>query len=1281
MFKRPVGAGFGGRSGSRAFTPVLVALVAACEDPQPPAACSAIPEVTIHTGESATVTACFSDPNEDVLAYSVTSSNAGVAQASIAGTVITVRAAAPGRASVDVTATDPDGLQGQQSFQVIVPNRSPLANGTIPPITVAVGATDSVDATPWFTEPDGEALVYSATSSNPAVATVAVSDSTVRITAVAKGITTVAVTATDPGGLGTTQDFQTMVPNRQPVAAGTMPDRIVEVDEPVAVDLSPYFDDPDGDTLTYTARSSSPGLATVSATGSTPLITAVAKGTTTVTVTATDPESLEATQTFQSTIPNRPPGPRGTIPEQTLYLGDTVTVDLSPYFDDPDGDALTYAAASSNSGVAATVSGSTVTVTAVAKGTTTVSVTAMDPEGLDASQTFQSTIPNRPPGPTGTIPEQTLHLGDRVTVDLSPYFDDPDGDALTYAATSTDTAVATASVSGSTLAIAAVARGTTTVTVTATDPEGLDASQTFRSTIPNRPPGPIGTIPEQTPYLGDTVTVDLSPYFDDPDGDPLAYAAASSSAGVATVTVSGSTVTVAAVAKGTTTVTVTASDPEGLEAMQTFESRVPNRPPGPVGTFPDRTLHIGDTITADLSSHFDDPDGDPLTYTASSSHSVVAAAAVSGSTVTITAFSKGATTVTVTATDPEGLAATQSFGSTVPNRPPNPVGTVPDRTVRIGKTIAARLPSHFDDPDGDSLTYTAASSNTAVATVSVSGSSVTIAGVAVGSATITLTARDPDGLPATQQAGVTVRQANRAPRRTKNIPARTLAPGGTAVINASRHFDDPDGDDLTYGASTSNSDVARVSVSGSTVRVRAVGDGSATITVSARDPSGLTATQRAAVRVRANRAPQPAGTIPALELTPGETATIDASDYFDDPDGDALAYMTASSNSNVSTASVAGSIVTVTAVADGRATITVTAQDPGGLTAIQEAGVTVTQANRAPRSVGGIPPMAMAPGDTAAIDASGYFTDPDGDALAYAAASSGPGVATASVSGSAVTVRAIAAGSATISVTAQDPDGLTATQQFGVAVARNGPGFRDDFSSSASLDDWSLTRATAEVNNGVLELTKTNPAYTGTASRVLASPITSWTLAIRMGREQASDSAVALVWRTGHSRYTFAGFHIMEDNHYFLLVYDSESNYWNAIADASGTSDAIQADAGELTTITISFIDGQLQGVAGSTELFNYQTNSLGSAIFARVGFSGPGTAVWLFVDGVGGTTGLFDWVDISGDPVGNSLLADESADASIIDASLHAGRGPDLMIRSARPGGASPVREESGNR
>ena len=60
------------------------------------------------------------------------------------------------------------------------------------------------------------------------------------------------------------------------------------------------------------------------------------------------------------------------------------------------------------------------------------------------------------------------------------------------------------------------------------------------------------------------------------------------------------------------------------------------------------------------------------------------------------------------------------------------------------------------DPDGDALTYAATSSNSAIAKISVSGSTVTITAVAAGRATLTVTARDPDGLTAQQQASVTV---------------------------------------------------------------------------------------------------------------------------------------------------------------------------------------------------------------------------------------------------------------------------------------------------------------------------------------------------------------------------------------------------------------------------------------------------------------------------------------------------------------------------------------------
>ena len=96
----------------------------------------------------------------------------------------------------------------------------------------------------------------------------------------------------------------------------------------------------------------------------------------------------------------------------------------------------------------------------------------------------------------------------------------------------------------------------------------------------NRPPMPtVSVLPPQTTQPGDpvdgdgsavtiqpgnSVSVDVSPFFNDPEGEALTYSATSSNPGVATVSVTGSTVTFTGVAEGTATVTVTASDPGGL---------------------------------------------------------------------------------------------------------------------------------------------------------------------------------------------------------------------------------------------------------------------------------------------------------------------------------------------------------------------------------------------------------------------------------------------------------------------------------------------------------------------------------------------------------------------------------------------------------------------------------------------------------------------------------------------------------------------------------------------
>ena len=254
------------------------------------------------------------------------------------------------------------------------------------------------------------------------------------------------------------------------------------------------------------------------------------------------------------------------------------------------------------------------------------------------------------------------------------------------------------------------------------------------------------------------MTVDVSGAFSDPDGEALSYRATSDASSVAGVSVSGSNVTVTGEAPGAATITVTATDPGGLSATQTFEVTVnrANQAPTVSGSIPAQTVAVGETAAVDVSAYFSDPDGDALSYAASSSNPSVAVVSTSGATVMITAVAKGSVTVTVTATDPGGLTATQTLEATVPNRAPEARGSLPDQTVQAGQTATLDVSPYFSDADGDALSYAAATSSSSVSTASVSGAVVTIQGVAVGETTLTVTARDPDGGGATQQVSVTV---------------------------------------------------------------------------------------------------------------------------------------------------------------------------------------------------------------------------------------------------------------------------------------------------------------------------------------------------------------------------------------------------------------------------------------------------------------------------------------------------------------------------------------------
>ena len=92
-----------------------------------------------------------------------------------------------------------------------------------------------------------------------------------------------------------------------------------------------------------------------------------------------------------------------------------------------------------------------------------------------------------------------------------------------------------------------------------------------------------------------------------------------------------------------------------------------------------------------------------------------------------------------------------------PNRPPEAVGTLPDRKLTgLSSTLEVDVSQAFVDPDGDLLSYEVSSSAPRVAAAQAAGARVTLTAVGEGTATIRVTVTDPGGLSAAQAFTVTV---------------------------------------------------------------------------------------------------------------------------------------------------------------------------------------------------------------------------------------------------------------------------------------------------------------------------------------------------------------------------------------------------------------------------------------------------------------------------------------------------------------------------------------------
>ena len=127
---------------------------------------------------------------------------------------------------------------------------------------------------------------------------------------------------------------------------------------------------------------------------------------------------------------------------------------------------------------------------------------------------------------------------------------------------------------------------------------------------------------------------------------------------------------------------------------------------------------------------------------------------------------------------------------------------------------------------------------------------------------------------------------------------------------------------------------------------------------------------------RDNRSPEPVAMIPAQALTVGGAALgVSVAGYFRDPDDDPLSYEAASSHGNRATVSVSSSIVWLAPGEAGTSTVTVTARDPGGLSATQTMAVTVVVSSGPPSDYEVLAALYGATGGPTWTDSTNWKTD------------------------------------------------------------------------------------------------------------------------------------------------------------------------------------------------------------------------------------------------------------------------------------------------------------------
>ncbi|MEN9891591.1 MAG: hypothetical protein RLY78_1886 [Pseudomonadota bacterium] len=762
--------------------------------------------------------------------------------------------------------------------------------------------------------------------------------------------------------------------------------------------------------------------------------------------------------------PNAAPTGSG-LADRSALDGQTLSVDVSAAFADPDGDPLSWQAAGLPAGLSIDPATGVIRGTldraasaAGAQGAYPITVTASDGRGGSLTQAFTLQVGNPPPqaqaDSAGGAEDQVID--DRLLDNDS----DPDGDALRV-----DTTPVQAPAHGS-LTLQADGRfrytpdpdfhGSDSFSYRVTDADGASAVATVSLQIT-----PVADAPQAVADVAVTaedtaVTIPVRANDREVDGQALQVVSASAAHGQVQIQSDGTLRYVPdADFHGSDTVYYTVEDADGLRSTAEVGITVQAVNDAPrLAALADRSDQTGTPTSLDVSALASDPDGPALSWSASGLPPGLSLDAASGL-LSGTPQVPGEYRVTIEVRDPDGARASASFVWRIdlpPNDSPEATASLAPRQADDGQSLRIETAGAFRDPEGDALSYAASGlpAGLGIDTVTgvISGTLSAGASSAVADGVYTVIVTASDGRGGRVQQGLTITVANLAPLA--GDERITVAEDGAFDGQLWVHDRDPDGDALRVETRPVQAPAHGTLSLAADGRYRYVPDpdfsGGDRFIYRLVDADGAAVTATVEITVTAsNDAPRSAALLDDRSATPGAPQSLSLVAAFSDPDGDGLVY-TASGLPPGLDLDAASGLISGTPTTPGHYPVQVQVSDAAGATARQTFVWTIDgSANNTPGTVGVLAAQTASDGGGFVLATAAAFGDADGDALRHAASGLPAGLSidaqTGLISGT-LDGQASQGGQAgvyTVIVTVDDGRGGTARQGFTLTVGHATP--------------------------------------------------------------------------------------------------------------------------------------------------------------------------------------------------------------------------------------------------